>query len=261
MFGIVSPTPYDLNFRLLGIPVRVNPFFWALAAVLGWSGRKGPEILVWVACVFLSILVHEFGHGLTARRAFRQRPTVVLYYMGGLCYYDDDQRHPWRRALVLIMGPGAGFLLFGLVLGLGLLVLGAGGFRGFGLFQVHDTPSWFNHLPEWVNHLAQEAFSDLLFINLFWGLFNLLPIFPLDGGQLAQVFLTMHNRRQGAVRTYVLSMVTAGLLAVCLFTLHDNFNALFIACFAFLNFQLFQAARYQSNSLSRFETDDDWWRR
>ena len=41
------------------------------------------------------------------------------------------------------------------------------------------------------------AYHDLLIINLFWGLFNLLPIYPLDGGQLANVFLTMQNRREG----------------------------------------------------------------
>jgi len=261
MFGFPAPTPYDLNFRLLGIPVRVNPFFWALAAFLGWTGRTGLEIVIWIACVFVSILVHEFGHGLTARSAFRQNPSVLLYYMGGLCYYDGDQRHPWRRALVLIMGPGAGFLLFGLTLALGVGVLGVGEFWPFGLIRVHDVPSWFFQLPEGISRSILAAYSDLLLINLFWGLFNLLPIYPLDGGQLAHVFLTMRDRRKGPVICHVLGMVTAGLLAAYLFSVHEQFNALLFMSFAFLNFQLFQVARYQESSLSRYDEEDDWWRK
>ena len=100
------PDPYDLNFRLLGIPVRINPLFWAIAAALGWNSHDRFDVLIWVGCVFLSILVHEFGHGLTAERMFRARPSVIFYMMGGLCAYDGDDRRPWRQAAVLAMGPG-----------------------------------------------------------------------------------------------------------------------------------------------------------
>ena len=263
MFGFPAPTPYDLNFRLLGVPVRVNPFFWALAAVLGWSDERGLSfvirILIWIACVFVSVLVHEFGHALTARSVVRQRPKVLLYYMGGLCFYDSEHRNLWKRAMVLIMGPGAGFLLMGLVLFLGVLVLGEGGrFWPFYLIQVHPMPSWFTHLPVWLNYAIQWAYNDLLLINLIWGLFNLLPIYPLDGGQLANVFLTMHDRRQGPMRSYVLSMVAAGGIAIYLYSIGETINALFIASLAFLNFQLFQASRYEQDSYSSYGQDDDW---
>ena len=87
MFGFPSPTPYDLKFRLLGIPVRVNPFFWALAAFLGWNSESGlvflNRILVWIACVFISILVHEFGH-VFAGRLFGRESNIILYSFGGL---------------------------------------------------------------------------------------------------------------------------------------------------------------------------------
>ena len=64
-----AETPYDLRFSLLGIPVRIHPLFWAVTAVLGFrmNERNLPMVVVWVACVFVSILVHEYGHALMAR--------------------------------------------------------------------------------------------------------------------------------------------------------------------------------------------------
>jgi hypothetical protein len=96
MLGMPEPTPYDLRFRLLGIPVRVHPLFWLATAVLGSGGSEtlGP-ILIWIGCVFVSILVHEYGHGLMAR-LFRCRPSIVLYGLGGLCAYDAERQSPPR---------------------------------------------------------------------------------------------------------------------------------------------------------------------
>jgi stage IV sporulation protein FB len=261
MFGMPITTDYDTKFTLMGIPVRINPFFWVMAAVLGWQGRKGPEILIWVACVFVSIMVHEFGHALTTRKAFRQRPSVILYYMGGLCVSDGQQHHLWRRAWVIIMGPMAGFILYGIVLGTGLSVLGVGEFPFYGDFKVHDLPEWFWKLPRGLELVIFRAYFDLLWINLFWGLFNLVPIFPLDGGQLAQVFLTMHNRREAAIRTHAMGLVVAGLLAVYLFSREQYYTAFFVASLGVMNLQLYQAAKMNQNSYSHYDENDDWWRR
>ena len=261
MFGIPAPTPYDLKFPLLGIPVRIHPFFWAMAAALGWESHDRFYVLVWIACVFLSILVHEFGHGLTAEWLFRTRASVVLYLMGGLCVYDGDDRHPWRRAAVLAMGPGAGFLLFGLVLALGLAVFGVADVWLIGLIKVHSPPAWFTHLPEGLYISIQWAYGDLLMINLLWGLFNLLPIYPLDGGQLANVFLTMHDRREGPARGFIVGILAGGGLAIYFVTEKQYINAFFVANLAFLNYQLLQAAHAQRDSFRSFEEDDNWWRK
>ncbi len=64
MVGLAE-TQFDLKFRLLGVPVRVHPFFWVVSAVMGWRTNNLPAVLLWVGCVFVSILVHEFGHALT----------------------------------------------------------------------------------------------------------------------------------------------------------------------------------------------------
>jgi len=253
MLGVPATTDFDLKFRLLGIPVRVHPLFWALAAFLGWSSRSGGEVVVWVACVFVSVLVHEFGHGLTARALSAQSPSIVLYGMGGLCVYDREHRSPWRRLVIILMGPGAGFLLFGLVAVAGTLILGIAPFR---LAIVHEPPRWAFSSP-----LIWAAYSDLLLINLFWGIFNLLPIYPLDGGQVSHTLLSMNNRREGPKRCYIVSIGVAALLAVYLYRQEQTVNALIVGYLGLINFQYYQAAQFQSRHGDSFESDDDWWRR
>lgn len=250
MLGVPATTDFDLNFRLLRIPVRVNPFFWVAAALLGWTGRSGGEVLVWVACVFASILVHEFGHGLTARQLDRQRPSVVLYWLGGLCSYDREHGSGWRRLAIILMGPGAGFLLYALIGGVGTLATGMTPFQTI----VRQPPRWAT------NPYFLAAYYDLLHVNLWWGLFNLLPIFPLDGGQAVQTLLTLGRRPDGAKWGYVVSIGVAAVLAVYSFQREEQYQAFFMAYLGLINFQLFQAAQLRGR-YGTFEDDDNWWRK
>jgi hypothetical protein len=67
-------TPWDLNFQVLGFPVRVHPLFWAVALLFGLSGNQKPvDMLLWVGTVFVSILVHEMGHAPARPTAGRLR--------------------------------------------------------------------------------------------------------------------------------------------------------------------------------------------
>ena len=68
LFTEPNRTPYDLRFNLFGIPVRVHPLFWLVAAILGAGSDPDPiELLLWIGTVFVSILIHEMGHALAAR--------------------------------------------------------------------------------------------------------------------------------------------------------------------------------------------------
>ncbi|WP_435017094.1 site-2 protease family protein [Tundrisphaera sp. TA3] len=264
MFGIPAPTAYDLNFRLLGIPVRVSPWFWVISAIIGWRGGQPLGMVLWVGCVFVSILVHEFGHGLTARALIHQRPSIILHGMGGLCVYDREHNSPWGRVAVLSMGPGAGFLLAALVAALGAVAFGI-------IPAIDDDYSLtfnairFNPGSFWLSHrralvIASQIYENLIFINIMWGLFNLLPIFPLDGGQLASSFLSMHSPRDGQRRAFIVSFVTASLVAVYCFRSGNEITAIFIAYLALINFQFLQAATHQKRYGDSFD-DDNWWRR
>src|SRR3954468_9177048 len=96
MLGTPETTAYDLRFRLSGIPVRIHPLFWLVMALLGYQPGNLPALLVFVAVAFLSILVHEFGHGLMAR-AFGDSPAILLYGMGGLCTTAAGRQTPGQR--------------------------------------------------------------------------------------------------------------------------------------------------------------------
>jgi stage IV sporulation protein FB len=78
-----SPSRYDLCLTLVGVPIRVHPLFWILAVFVGGFTPDPVRLLIWVAAVFVSILIHELGHALAMRR-FGQPSRIVLHLMGGL---------------------------------------------------------------------------------------------------------------------------------------------------------------------------------
>ena len=103
----------DLHLRLFGIPVRVHPLFWVVTVIMGLRGgdEKGTppaQLLIWVAIVFVSILVHELGHAFLQRR-FGGRPWITLHGFGGLASCDDDDSSPRSQILIALAGPVAGF--------------------------------------------------------------------------------------------------------------------------------------------------------
>jgi Zn-dependent protease len=163
-------TPYDWNFRLWGFNVRVHPLFWVGAVVLGANNLERRDgygilfLLIWVSVVFTSILVHELGHALAFRR-FGTNSHIILWMFGGLAIPHSLLRGRARRIAVAVAGPIAGFLLCGLVYGT-------------------------NRLSPWASSQSllpvQYLYLALIFVNLFWGIFNLLPVFPLDGGQICR---------------------------------------------------------------------------
>jgi stage IV sporulation protein FB len=255
-----SETAYDLRFRFLGIPVRVHPLFWLVTALMRHSAPLW-AILMWTACVLVSILVHEYGHGLTAR-SFGSAPSIVLWGLGGLCYSESDRQTRLQRLAVVLMGPGAGFIfcavvmaaasiLFGVTLGehLGVCMrmLGLGQLNeGFGFRFPSDT--------------AFDVYWNLVWINLMWGLVNLLPIWPLDGGRVAEILLSYVDRFRSTRWTHIVSLLTAGCLAL-LAGMHGGItmSAVFFGILALYNFQVLQSM-HQAHAMGMYH-EDDWWRR
>jgi membrane-associated protease RseP (regulator of RpoE activity) len=244
-----SETAYDLRFRFLGVPVRIHPLFWLVAVVLGWQDRNLPAVALWVACVFVSILVHEYGHALMAR-AFDGSPSIVLWGLGGLCYTGGERQTPGRRLAVVLAGPGAGFLLAGLV-----ILVAAVAFR--------LTPS--DQLDMLIGRgagadLAFRAIGNLIWINVVWGLVNLLPMWPLDGGQATQILLSLFDRARGQRWCHVVSLLVSGILAIVVITTtNDMFLSIFFASFAIINFQVLHSI-HQAQAMGLYQ-EDEWWRR
>jgi Zn-dependent protease len=171
---LVEPerSPYDVHFRALGFPVRVHPWFWIALILFNGNGllRRGPEfLLLWGVVVFVSLLVHELGHALAYRR-FGAYASIVLYAFGGLAIASSHIPGRWRRIVVSLAGPAAGFTLCGIVY-----------LSNLGLEWGESADHRATYGPE-----PQFFYRQLIFVNLYWGLFNLLPVYPLDGGQVAR---------------------------------------------------------------------------
>lgn len=154
-----------LSFRLAGIPVTVRASFLLVAVLIGLSGGEPILVAAWVCVVFVSILIHELGHALTAR-SMGAEVAIELNAIGGLTTWSgvEGDLTPGRRALIAAAGSGVGLVFGGAVWLFDQLT---GPYAGLGGFVVRN----------------------LIWVNVFWGLLNWLPIRPLDGGHLVRSLL------------------------------------------------------------------------
>lgn len=222
MLGNAAPTQFDLQFVIFRIPVRVHPLFWLLSAFLGWSPEAPQQTVIWVACVFVSVLIHELGHALTAQH-FGWPPHIVLYSFGGYASFHPTWGYTTRRAVqILLAGPGAGFVLFAVVFG-----------------AMHLLSRQQISLPP----LCRSAVGDLLYINLWWGVINLLPVYPLDGGQIARHLLEHWRPYDGIQISLKLSLLTAGGLAAYFLMHGQSYTGVLFALLALESFQALRGTR------------------
>jgi Zn-dependent protease len=213
--NMVEETPYDLRWRMFGVPVRVHPLFWLMAAILSWHflDLGIPHFLLSVACIFLSILVHELGHVLVGR-AFGSHGHIVLWAFGGVAIGSNQLGERWKRVLVLLAGPGAQFLLFGVVWVLGSLFLSPGRADDMALTALGSRDRIGAALLLVENSLVFAVLWTLFFVNLIWPVLNLLPILPLDGGQITREFFTWLSPRNGVRLALHVSVGLCVLLAL-----------------------------------------------
>ncbi len=243
LLGEPPQTQYDLRFHILGIPVRVHPWFWAIAVILGISGggQTPPvDLLIWVGCVFVSILVHELGHACLAR-AYGWKPWITLYGFGGLASYQPT-RHDWRsQVLISFAGPLAGFLFIG-------LVMAAVQASGHPVQLLPATPLVGFHplFPPWALFAPFESDNIntviwyLWQINILWGILNLLPIYPLDGGQIARELCLQGNRSRGIEQSLWISIITAGAVAAFCLLNREIYLAFMFGYLAYTSYTLLQ---------------------
>lgn len=219
-----------VRFHLFRIPVEIQPWFWVSSALLGGAlGANSAEalfkVLLFMLVALVSILVHEFGHALVGRRLAGGAPTVTLWAFGGLATHHGSRFTRSGRMWTVLAGPGAGLLLFAATvaalcvlfhprngLALSSLVL-------FGASPIPVGPELLAALARLPDR-AWWLLADLLAVNFWWSLMNMLPVLPLDGGQFAELFV------QPRRRMLLLSAATGVAIAVAGFAL---FGQLYVA--------------------------------
>lgn len=241
LFQSPPPTRFDLRFSIAGIPVRVHPLFWLIALLLGSSGSL-IGIPIWIFVVFVSILIHELGHALAFRR-YGIDSEIVLHFMGGLTIplaapwgtsWANVAPSPRQQIVISLAGPFAGFIIAALVIASVTFTGGTFAGRLMGLIPVPQYA-----LPAAAGIILNQFILMMLWVNIFWGLINLLPVFPLDGGQVARNILIQYDPVGGTRKSLWVSVVTGGIVALGAFILLESFYMAFL--FGILAFQSYQA--------------------
>lgn len=235
MFYEPQKTQYDLNFKLFGISVRIHPMFWLLGIFLGANSPTPESLFLWLLAVTVSILIHELGHALVLR-LYGISSRIVLYSFGGLTIHDRTYHLRWfENAFVSFAGPAAGFVFLGLITLFFCLTGQSEILNYYALVLGFSTE---------ISRIGTPFLSTFLLflieVNLFWGILNLMPIFPLDGGQITREFCTKISPQDGFLRSLKISLVTSVMLAVWFFFARQYFAALMFAWMAFSNRQLLQ---------------------
>jgi Zn-dependent protease len=207
-----------MRFRLFGTEVEVQLSYVLTALFLSMQRLGEPrKFFLFQLIVFVSILVHELGH-VTAVRRHGIQPHIVMHGMGGLTVWR--QTLPLRRRdhiLISLAGPLAGFLF---------AALGSLAFAGVKAAGVPIAP------------IAGWGFDQFLWINVGWGLINLIPVLPWDGGHVLMHALGPRRAKLSAG----ISLGVGVAAAIVFMNWHMPWAALLFGLGAFTSYQAYQAA-------------------
>jgi stage IV sporulation protein FB len=200
------------------IPITIRPTYWIFTGILSlllgqWNIL---QMFIWMVIIFVSVLFHEFGHALTAKM-FGRRPRIELVAMGGLTYHDGDKLPFWKQFLITLDGP-----LFGLILA---LVTGS----------IH---SYFS------SPVIKAILLQTSYVNFFWTVINLVPVLPLDGGQLLRLGLEKWFDFKGLKYTFFVSGVFALVASLALFVFQEFLPGAIFFLFAFENLDNYRKSRH-----------------
>lgn len=210
--GSIGRTSIDVDFSFL---ILVGLF-----VVLNYNPAQGIHYaLLWILIIFLSVLVHELAHaGAIALFGFGSSQ-IILGGMGGVTI-NQRRARPWQDMLISVAGPASSFLL---------VLLSAAAAR---------------------THLGQTDKMLMVFLplfslaNLWWGVFNLIPVPPLDGGHATRNFFRMFlSERNAFIVAIWIAMIVGGAVALLFFYGRQFFVAFYIAWFVYMAFQRWQHFR------------------
>jgi len=172
--------------RIAGIPIRANlllGYLLAIWAIMGAAGGQAEFTITLIVMSTVLLLLHELGHAFMARRFGLVVEDIVLWPLGGMARIREMPDNPRIEAWVAAAGPLVNLTLAAVALPVALL---AGG-EPSGELRIAAI-----HVPmsAGIGGLA----TLFVAINLCYGLFNLIPAFPMDGGRILRAFMGRGDR-------------------------------------------------------------------
>jgi Zn-dependent protease len=208
-----------IQFSILGIPVRVEPWFWITMAFIGGGLHAANStdillVLVFVFAGFLSIMIHELGHALTIRK-YGLPAAITLQAFGGYASFPSGKLDRKQSFMVTAAGPALQF--------------------AFGVLLIILAPNI--AIPE--GSLFLPFLRDLIWVSIAWSILNCLPVYPMDGGQMMAAILGPNKQHY----VHLISSIVAVAVGIAGYLyLGTILLPIFMALFAWQNWQSYQAA-------------------
>jgi Zn-dependent protease/CBS domain-containing protein len=233
--------------RFFDIEVYIHWTFWILIAwiflvywQIGQDMSQGLWGVLFVLALFICVILHEFGHALTAKGFGISAKDITLYPIGGIARFEQLAENPGQELVIGLAGPAVN-LVIALILWLYLSFSG----------QIPDMAAVSGGL-----NVAQLPFLwSLLIANLILAVFNLIPAFPMDGGRVFRSLLSFFTDRVKA--TQIAAAVGQALAIFFVFIgFFYNFWLVFIGLFIFLGASSEAAFEQTKSALKNLKVKD-----
>jgi Zn-dependent protease/predicted transcriptional regulator len=207
--------------RVAGIDVKIHATFlliliWIGASyyITGGTFNAAVNGVLYLLTLFLCVILHEFGHALTARRYGIQTADITLLPIGGVARLERMPEEPKQELWVALAGPAVNVVIAAV---LAVILFLTGGFNAATAFSMTEGP----------------FLERIMLVNVFLAVFNLIPAFPMDGGRVVRALLaTRLEYTQATQVAATLGQVIAFVFG--LIGLFTNPFLVFIALFVYM---------------------------
>ncbi|MGB4970544.1 MAG: site-2 protease family protein [Saprospiraceae bacterium] len=211
------------------IPVKIHWTFLLILIYVGFTsasqGADWMSILIeicFVLAMFFCVVLHEFGHALTAKRYGIRTEDIILLPIGGVARLRNMPEKPIQELIIAVMGPmvnvGIAILVF-----IYLITSFGGSFFSIENFQELNFASWAGFLPL------------LMISNIMLVVFNMIPAFPMDGGRVLRALLAMGFGKLKATRIASIVGQIICVLLILAGIYYEAYTLAIIGVFIFIN--------------------------
>jgi len=248
-------------FRIAGIQLSVHVTFFLLLAYYAWVGWQDASQFGTTAgmigalssassvlFLFVFVILHEFGHSFAARHYGIAVPQILLLPIGGMAQMSAIPRNPWQEFVITIAGPAVNFAIIGVIMIFAPfqtepIMAQVRGFLGLHVAVGTDTEL---HWPQLI-----------MLMNLLMGCFNLIPVFPMDGGRMLRAALASrlpYLKATFVAATIAKVLAVAGILLALFWFEPARYQTALL--FGFIYF----AGQTEYRMVKRREEEDARWR-
>ena len=212
-------------FTFKGIPVGFQPMFIVLIVILSIGMGSVTECITFGICAILGVLIHEFGHALVARH-YGLKPQIILHGFGGITVHSHSATDK-QDFFITFAGPLAGLLTSVVFFGVYIL-----------MYMFPPTAMFLSEF-----RVISLFLMYMYLVNFFWGVFNLIPIIPMDGSKVLNYILRRFTNQKKAAKISAVIGIILGVGLLVWSLLRQSIWMIIISAFLLMsNFAAVRAA-------------------